>query len=95
MHMIYHNGPSSYHAFSADGSTWTERDLTPMFGTDVAIGGDRTLKLKRRERPELVFDPKSMAPVLLLNGASVDDSKGIYRAFSLAQRIGNNGSVGS
>ena len=46
-----------------------------------------------RERRELVFDPKSSAPVLLLNGASVDDSDGVYRAFSLVQHVGTNGSA--
>ena len=94
MHMIYHNGPGSYHAFSADGSTWTEHDHLPMFSTDVAVGGGATLTLKRRERPELVFDPTSGAPVLLLNGASVDDSAGVYRAFSLVQHVRDNGSTG-
>ena len=94
MHMIYHNKRWSYHAFSADGSTWTEHDDSPMFNTSMAIGGG-TLKLNRRERPELVFDPKSRAPVLLLNGASVHDSDGVYRAFSMAQHVGNNGNAGN
>ncbi len=95
MHMIYHNGPRSYHAFSADGSTWREHDDLPMFDTDMEIVGGGTLTLKRRERPELVFDPKSGAPLLLLNGASVVDSEEVYRAFSLVQHIGNNGSIRS
>ena len=95
MHMIYHNKASSYHAFSADGSTWTEHDDSPVFNNSMPIGGGRPLKLNRRERPELVFDPKSRAPVLLLNGASVYDSEGLYRAFSLVQHVGNNGSAGN
>ena len=93
MHMLYHNGPSSFHAFSADGISWTERDDAPMFTTTVASsdsGGK--LQLKRRERPELVFAPKSGAPLLLLNGASADDPEGTYRAFSLVQHVGNNSS---
>ena len=92
MHMLYHNGPSSFHAFSADGISWTERDDAPMFDTTVASSDSGKLQLKRRERPELVFAPKSGAPLLLLNGASADDPEGTYRAFSLVQHVGNNSS---
>ena len=61
-----------------------------MFSTMLALSGvdeSAAITLKRRERPELVLDPKTGAPLQLLNGASVDDSEGVYRAFSLLQEV--------
>lgn len=87
MHMIYHNHANSYHAWSADGVSWSENDQTPMFSTRFTIVGGHSLQLRRRERPELVFDFETGAPLALLNGASADDTSGIYRAFSLLQEI--------
>ena len=87
VHMIYHNGKNSYHAWSADGETWDENDHDPLFSTELAIHGGAPVQLERRERPGLVFDPHTGSPVTLLNGASVKDAEGIYRAFSLLQEV--------
>lgn len=37
LHCIYHAGPSSYHAFSADGVTWTAPS-TKFYNTTVEVG---------------------------------------------------------
>ena len=60
-------------------TTSSTSDKTPTSGSSV-------LELRRRERPELHFDPTTGDPDFLYNGASVMQG-GAYKAFSLVQSV--------
>jgi hypothetical protein len=63
------------HAFSADGLTW---HVAPggAYNFSVALDDGSTVVLKRRERPQLVFDPQSGKPTHLINGAEAAQKDG-------------------
>lgn len=56
------------HAFSVDGVTW-RMGSRPAYNTTLVFGDGSSTTLKRRERPQLVFDPTSGKPLYLINGA--------------------------
>lgn len=49
MHAIYHNGPSSFHAFSSDGVSWTAPSTT-LFNTTVALAPSPSESMAQRHR---------------------------------------------
>ena len=63
------------HAFSADGVTW---HVSPggAYNFTVALDDGSSIELKRRERPQLVFDPQSGKPTHLINGAEAAQKDG-------------------
>ena len=57
------------HAFSADGRNWT-RSATPPFGNTYETDDGRLVVVATRERPKLVLDAVSGAPIALFTAAS-------------------------
>ena len=63
------------HAFSKDGTAWR---VSPggAYNFTVALSSGATVELKRRERPQLVYDPKTGKPTHLINGAEATQHDG-------------------
>jgi hypothetical protein len=68
-------GPVGRHAFSPDGVTWAFSN-TPAgaYNTTIVYDDGSTHTLARRERPHLIFNKTSGAPMYLLNGVMQPDS---------------------
>jgi len=66
-HMLTHHfhPQGGFHAFSRDGLDWTYGGLA--YNVTVEWDDGTKMDMKRRERPELVFDSKGV-PLLLFNG---------------------------
>jgi hypothetical protein len=73
------------HAFSKDGFSWR---VSPggAYNFSVQLDNGATVQLKRRERPQLVVDPRSGRPTHLLNGAEAAQHDGGQedKTFSIA-----------
>jgi hypothetical protein len=73
------------HAFSKDGFSWR---VSPggAYNFSVSLDNGATVQLKRRERPQLVVDPRSGKPTHLLNGAEAAQHDGGQedKTFSIA-----------
>lgn len=78
-HALFHNmggcTDMGCHAFSKDSVHWT-LSLQPAYSSTVQFDNGQTLKMKRRERPQLVFDPVSGRPTHLINGVQPPQSDG-------------------
>ncbi len=88
LHIIYHNGPHGYHAFSRGDADNFEFQTSAgasgnAFELDVSWSNGSTTKMKRRERPEMLFDAKTGAPKLLFTAVESPDG----RTFNLRQPI--------
>lgn len=88
LHAIWHNKGAGYHAFATDnggrgGYHWAVSPVagTHAFSLDVPLANGTTITLKRRERPEIRFNPADGSPATLYTGAY--DAQG--RAYALAQ----------
>lgn len=69
------------HGYSADGVSWT-LSATPAYGYGVELDDGSSMTLKRRERPQLVFDPASGRPTHLINGAEPPQKRGGQEDFT-------------
>jgi len=88
MEITDRTGPvSGGHAFTSSIDHW-HYATTPAYTVDVDVKGGKTLPLKRRERPQLLLDPKSGQPSVLYNAASFSKTGNIGRPFTFAQRLG-------
>ena len=63
------------HAFSADARSWRV-GATPAFDFDVEFDDGRTVTMKRRERPQLVFDPATGRPTHLISAVQPPQADG-------------------
>lgn len=55
LHILYHNGADGLHAFSdVAGTNWTKGSSDAFVLRYNTTGGD-TIRVKRRERPEMLF----------------------------------------
>ena len=91
-HMLLHAGPAGYHMWGPlNGSTPWRASPTGAhaFGLNVSQTDDTILTLRRRERPELVFDA-SGRPTLLITGVQLQGGASGGAAFSYAQRVNSN-----
>ena len=67
-HVLLHNGPFGYHNWGRlDGSAWHVNTSLHAFTLNVSMADGSTLKLLRRERPELRFRADG-TPRALVNG---------------------------
>lgn len=80
---------SGGHAFAKDMTQW-QYALTPAYGLNVTLRSDEQVVLKRRERPQLLFDNVSGLPAVLYNGAMGPNGD----VFTFAQRLGQDGRGG-
>jgi hypothetical protein len=72
LHILYHNGPRGLHAFSADGIKWWKSPTnSSAFTLNVNYSDGHTVKLARRERPEILFDATGV-PLYLYNGVNTE-----------------------
>jgi hypothetical protein len=87
VHMLSHNGPVGYHAFSRNGTVWRTSPIgAQAFSVAVDVDDGSKLVLHRRERPFLTFASPTRpfgAPTFLFNGVQVADANG--SAFSFTQ----------
>jgi hypothetical protein len=86
VHMLYHNGPAGYHAFSRNGTCEWRSSPTGAhaFSLHVDVDDGSTLVLSRRERPFLTFASPERphgAPTFLFNGAQLADKNGSALSF--------------
>ena len=89
LHILYHNGPRGLHAFSVDGIEWRKSPTnSSAFTLNVNYSDGNSVRLARRERPEILFD-ESGVPLFLYNGANTEDSTLPSESMSnnLAQRM--------
>lgn len=91
LHMIWHQGPHGYHAWSIDGgATWKSNANagTHMFDLEVMFDDGSSATFKRRERPELLFDMHGR-PSFFISGVQVagDASAGTGTAYPLIQAL--------
>ena len=62
------------HAFSVDGIEWRKSPTnSSAFTLNVNYNDGRTVKLARRERPEILFDASGV-PLFLYNGANTESA---------------------
>lgn len=74
LHILYHNGPRGLHAFSADGITWRKSPTnSSAFALSVSYTDGHSIRLARRERPEILFGA-SGAPLFLYNGVNTESA---------------------
>ena len=77
-HAIFHNMGGckdvGCHAFSKDGLSWT-LSSTSAYSFNVIFDNGKNTTFSRRERPQLVFDPKSGVPTHLINGVQLPQSE--------------------
>merc|ERR1711968_147509 len=86
------------HAWSRDGVTWSEPRVGAYNGTVVFTDGTN-MTCSRRERPQMIQDPKTGAPLAMSSGATGCPSfttpdgvafKGGGDCFTLLQRMNQN-----
>lgn len=74
LHILYHNGPHGLHAFSQDGIVWQKSPIgSHAFGLSFNLTDNSTFSLRRRERPEILFDADGR-PLYLYNGVNTGDA---------------------
>lgn len=80
------DGAISGHYYSLDGLTWQTTGEQP-YGNTAALDDGRTLHFRTRERPKLMFDTETNAPLYLLNGVNTNMACG-SPASSCKTRLG-------
>lgn len=83
LHMLYHNGPHGYHAYSADGREWAAGS-GHAFELSVEYTDGSSQTFHRRERPELSFHADG-APAFFYS--AVQASGEVKNAFSHVQPL--------
>ena len=63
------------HLFSRDSYAWSI-SRTPVYTHEVVMEGGETRALQTRQRPQIIFDPKTGQPTILFNGASFNGDNG-------------------
>jgi hypothetical protein len=78
-HALFHNMGGCFdlgcHAYSRDTYTW-HLSLEPAYGHVVHFDDGTQIRMKRRERPQLVFDAKTGRPTHLINGVQPPQADG-------------------
>mmetsp|Transcript_28805 Transcript_28805/g.35042 ORF Transcript_28805/g.35042 Transcript_28805/m.35042 type:complete len:431 (-) Transcript_28805:17-1309(-) len=64
------------HSFSRDGLVWSE--IVRAYNTTVRYEDGRSVEMKRRERPKLIFDLDGVTPTHLTNGVISPDGDLVY-----------------
>jgi len=84
-HMLTHHfhPQGGYHAFSKDGLNWTYGGLA--YNMTVLWDDGTTMTMKRRERPELVFNNQGV-PYILYNGVEPNPTLEDF-SFMMAQPL--------
>ena len=84
------------HAWSKDGLHWSEPRVG-AFSAKIALTDGRVVECERRERPKMVLDPRSGAPLALVTGV-LGCPEGIFEgyrgnddSFTLVQEVGGGG----
>jgi len=84
-HILYHNGPHGYHAFSSAATDdflfiKSQARSGNAFELTVPLTNGSAIKMRRRERPEMLFDAQGR-PAVLYTAVQQPDG----RTYSLAQ----------
>merc|ERR1719273_557648 len=97
LHILYHNGPHGYHAFSINGTTWNKSPIgAHAFELQGKYDDGSSFDFARRERPELLFrtDAQDRGPAFFYNGINTHGNylfgdeahtNAFSRAYSFAQ----------
>ena len=75
------------HAFSQHITRGWVEAITPAYTKTLELAGGGTMRITRRERPQLLRDGITGAPIVLFNGVS--GAKGEL-PFTFAQRLGSS-----
>ena len=63
------------HLYSRDSYAWSV-SRTPVYTHEVLMEGGEMRELQTRQRPQLIFDPRTRQPTTLFNGASFEGNNG-------------------
>ncbi len=89
-HALFHDMspdlPAGRHAFSADGIAWTLTSELAYTGT-VQWEDGTNVTYAKRERPHLLLDPASRAPLALFTGVMQHSEHVDDYTFTLAQLV--------
>ena len=78
------------HAWSTDGITWSEA-RSGAYNTTIQFTDGTAMVCGRRERPQMIQDPKTGVPLVMTAGVTGCPAFGVYKGggdcFTLAQEM--------